>query len=154
MIPAHVRTIDAYLVRQGIGGLQCLVLRRAPGQTRAGAWEVVHGRIEPNERPEDAAVREALEETGLRLERLYSVRCVPFYVPSESYVNIAVVFAGFVAADAELALGNEHSHGEWLPFAEAAERLAWPSARDALRDIQQLLGSGSAGDLEGVLRLR
>jgi hypothetical protein len=37
---------------------------------------------------------------------------------------------------------------------EAAERLAWPSARDALRDIQQLLGSGSAGDLEGVLRLR
>jgi 8-oxo-dGTP pyrophosphatase MutT (NUDIX family) len=130
------------------------VLRRAAGQTRAGAWEVVHGRIEPNERPEDAAVRETFEETGMRVERLYSVRCVPFYVPSESYVNIAIVFAAFVGTDATIAVGEEHSDGEWLPFIEAAERLAWPSARDALRDIKQLLGNGSAGDLEGVLRLR
>jgi 8-oxo-dGTP pyrophosphatase MutT (NUDIX family) len=119
----------------------------------AGAWEVIHGRIEPGEKPEDAAWREVTEETGLTVERLYSIRCVAFYVQRESIVNIAPVFAAF-AAPGDVKLGEEHDDSAWLPIAEALERLAWPSARDALRDIQQLVGTGNAGPLEDVLRAR
>ncbi len=152
--PAEVGTVDVFIVRQTATGLEVLVLRRAPGMRCAGAWEVVHGRIEPGESPEDAAVREASEETGLLIERLYSVRCLPFYVLKQQIVNIAVVFAAFVAPAADVTLGEEHTDAEWLPVADAAERLAWPSARDSLRDIQQLLGAGAAGPLEDVLRAR
>ncbi|MGQ0643278.1 MAG: NUDIX domain-containing protein [Gemmatimonadaceae bacterium] len=154
MIRAAVGTIDAYVVRRGVHGLEVLVMRRATGMRCAGAWEVVHGRIEAGERPEDAAMREVREETGLEVERLYSIRCIAFYVQREARVNIAPVFAAFAAQPAPLILGEEHAEGEWLPIAEAAERLAWPSARDALRDIQQLVGTGDAGPLEDVLRVR
>jgi 8-oxo-dGTP pyrophosphatase MutT (NUDIX family) len=151
---AEVGSIDAFLVRQTPGGLETLVLKRAPGVRCAGAWEVVHGRIEEGERPEDAALREVAEETGLSVERLYSIRCVSFYVQRQDVVNIAIVFAAFVPSRGTVTLGAEHVAAEWLSFASAAERLAWPSARDSLRDIQQLLGSGDAGPLEDVLRAR
>ena len=151
---AEVGTVDVFVVRQATTGLEVLVMCRAPGMRCAGAWEVIHGRIETGERPEDAALRETSEETGLHVQRLYSVRCLPFYVLKQQRVNIAVVFAAFVAPTADFTLGEEHTDAEWLPFAEAAARLAWPSARDSLRDIQQLLGSGDAGPLEDVLRAR
>jgi len=154
MVQAEVGTIDAYVVRQSSGGLEVLTLKRAAGMRCAGAWEVIHGRIESGERPEDAAMREVTEETGLQVERLYSIRCVAFYVQRQGIVNIAPVFAAFVAATADVRLGEEHEAAEWLPIADAPERLAWPSARDALRDIQQLVGSGHAGPLEDVLRAR
>ena len=44
------------------------------------AWEPVHGHIEPGEEPEDAALRELREETGLAADRLYIVRVQPFYL--------------------------------------------------------------------------
>ncbi|MGX1809344.1 NUDIX domain-containing protein [Nocardia sp. NPDC055321] len=45
-----------------------LLVRRAPGVFLAGRWELPGGGIEAGERPEDAAVREVAEETGLRIE--------------------------------------------------------------------------------------
>ncbi|WP_067695149.1 NUDIX domain-containing protein [Nocardia jejuensis] len=45
-----------------------LLVRRAPGVFLAGRWELPGGGIEPGERPEQAAVREVAEETGLSIE--------------------------------------------------------------------------------------
>jgi len=47
-----------------------LVGRRLPDVALAGLWEFPGGKIEPGETPEAAAVRECLEETGLRVEPL------------------------------------------------------------------------------------
>ncbi len=129
-------------------------MRRAQGVRCTGAWEVVHGRIEPGEKPEQAARREVVEETGLEVERLYNVTCLPFYLDKLGVVNMAVVFAAFVAAEGDVWLGEEHDASEWLPAAEAADRIAWPRARDMIRDILQLVGAGHAGPLEDVLRVR
>lgn len=154
MIPLQVETVDVYLVRQTVAGLDVLVMRRATGNRRAGAWEVIHGRIEHGEQPEDAALREVGEETGFAVERLYNVTCLPFYLHRERMVNVAVVFAAFVAGDSEVRLGPEHDAATWLPASQAADRIAWPRARDMLRDILQLVGQGHAGPLEDVLRVR
>lgn len=154
MIPLQVETIDVYLVRQAVGGLEVLVMRRAKGARCAGAWEVIHGRIEQGEHPEDTALREVAEETGFAVERLYNVTCLPFYLHRQGKVNVAVVFAAFVMEDAELRLGPEHDAAQWLPVSQAADRIAWPRARDMLRDIVQLVGTGDAGPLEDVLRVR
>ena len=44
-----------------------LVGQRPPEKPLAGYWEFPGGRVEPEERPGDAAVRECLEETGLHV---------------------------------------------------------------------------------------
>lgn len=39
----------------------------AQGQDKAGRWHIPSGSVEPGENPQDTAVREAYEETGLRV---------------------------------------------------------------------------------------
>jgi 8-oxo-dGTP diphosphatase len=50
---------------------QLLIGQRPPGVALAGLWEFPGGKIEPDETPEAAAVRECLEETGLAVEPLF-----------------------------------------------------------------------------------
>lgn len=45
-----------------------LVQKRAADRSMAGLWEFPGGKIEPNERPENALVRELYEELGISLQ--------------------------------------------------------------------------------------
>jgi len=145
--------VDVFVFRHGPSGLRVLILRRAEGTRCTGAWEVVHGRVEPDERPEDAAIREVREETGLPVERLYNLTCQPFYLHRLGTVQVAVVFVAFVGSDT-IRLGAEHDTGEWLAPDEAMGRLSWPRSISALRDAVQVLHTGDAGPMEDVLRIR
>ena len=161
--PLRVGVVDVYVVHPDPAGWEAwrvLVLQRAPSGTRCPlAWETVHGRIEPGERPEDAALRELREETGFAAERLYNVTTQAFYLhgsaPGAGHaVQVAVAFCAFVGAAAAPALGPEHAAHAWLAPAAARERLAWPREREALDHVRVLLGAGDAGPLEDVLRVR
>lgn len=54
----------ALVDRQG----RVLLQRRAPGRAMAGLWEFPGGKVEPDERPEAALVRELEEELGIEVE--------------------------------------------------------------------------------------
>lgn len=153
MTSLSVGVVDVFVCRHSRDGLSVLVLRRATGTRCTGAWEVVHGRVEPDERPEDAAVREVHEETGFAVERLYNVTCQPFYLHRLSTVQMAVVFVAFVAVGPDARLGPEHDSAEWLTPDEAMGRLSWPRSISALRDVVQVLHTGDAGPVEDVLRV-
>lgn len=154
MTDIRVSIVDVYPIRRGADGLELLVLRRAPGGRCAGSWESVHGHIEPGEPPADAALRELREETGLRPAALYNLSRVEcFYQHRLDQVALVPVFVALVEPAAEAASGAEHDAIEWLPFGRARERLAWPRERRALEDIEILLGGGTAGPLEDVLRV-
>ncbi|MEQ8787223.1 MAG: (deoxy)nucleoside triphosphate pyrophosphohydrolase [Pirellulaceae bacterium] len=45
-----------------------LIGQRPPGAKLAGLWEFPGGKIEPGETPEQAAIRECREETGLAVD--------------------------------------------------------------------------------------
>jgi 8-oxo-dGTP pyrophosphatase MutT (NUDIX family) len=113
----------------------------------------VHGRIESGERPEQSAVREVLEEAGLRVSRLYNIAVQPFYLPSLGIVTAAVVFAAFVDDPADVQLGPEHDGYEWMSPSDAEARFIWPRSRTIFRDIVALLKTGDAGPVEDVLRV-
>lgn len=149
----RVGVVDVFVLRRRAGGWDALLMQRAPAVRCPGAWEAVHGSIEPGERPEDAAVREVVEETGLTVERLYNVTVQPFYLHAQRVVQLAVVFAAIVR-DGPLELGEEHTSGQWVPLAEAAKRYAWPSERANVMQAAALLAGGDAGNMEDVLRVR
>jgi dihydroneopterin triphosphate diphosphatase len=154
MTELRVGVVDVYVIRPDRAEWLVLTLQRGAGTRCPTAWEAVHGRIEPGERPEDAAVREVGEETGLVVDRLYNVTCQPFYLHALGVVQVAVVFAAFVREPADVTLGDEHQRYEWLSVAGAASRFAWPREREALGQIATLLAGGDAGPMEDVLRVR
>ena len=153
MTDLRVGVIDVYVIRPYRADWLVLSLQRSRDTRCPGSWETVHGRIEANERPEHAAVREVREETGLALDRLYNVTCQPFYLHTVGVVQMAVVFAACVTEDSDVRLGVEHERYEWLSMSEAAARFTWPREREALEHIGILLGSGDAGPAEDVLRV-
>ena len=153
MTSISVGTIDVYCLDPSESEWHVLTLQRAHDTRCPTAWETVHGHIEAGESPEQAAVREVHEETGLTVQRLYNVTVQPFYLHKLATVELAVVFAAFVDHDHAITLGAEHMRHEWLPPNGALERFVWPRERAALRDVLQLLKSGDAGEVEDVLRV-
>ena len=153
MAQVSVGTIDVFVIRPLPAGWRVLTVQRSRDTRCPGAWETVHGRIEPGESPEQAAVREVREETGLEVQRLYNVIVQPFYLHKLATVELAVVFAAFVNRADHITLGEEHMQAEWLPPDAALERFVWPRERQALRDVLQLLRDGHAGPVEDVLRV-
>jgi type II secretory ATPase GspE/PulE/Tfp pilus assembly ATPase PilB-like protein/8-oxo-dGTP pyrophosphatase MutT (NUDIX family) len=149
-----IGTIDVYVIRPLAEGWRVLVLQRALDTRCPTAWETVHGHIEEGEEPEDAALREVREETGLETGRLYNVTVQPFYLHRSHTVQLAVVFAAFVDEPAAFTLGGEHQRAEWLSVDEALDRFQWPREREALREIAHLLRTGDAGPVEDVLRVK
>lgn len=154
MTSLRTSLVDVYVLRMAGSSLECLALRRAPGGRCPGSWESVHGHIEPAEQPAGAASRELEEETGLIPLRLYNLSRVElFYQHRTDEVALVPVFAAFVSPEARVRLGSEHDSFEWLTPPAARLRFAWPRERRALDDIETLLGTGSAGPVDDVLRV-
>jgi 8-oxo-dGTP pyrophosphatase MutT (NUDIX family) len=130
-----------------------LALQRTKGTRCPGAWEIVHGHIEPGEEPADAAVREVLEETGLSVARLYNLRVAPFYLHRARIVELAIVFVAFVDEPANAVTSGEHDRVEWLSVDEALARFGFPSERASLREAVELLSTGDAGPVDDVMRI-
>ncbi len=153
-VPLRTGVVDVYVVRGGGPDRRFLALRRAPGGRGPGAFEAVHGKIEPGERPEDAAWRECVEESGLTPARLYSITTNPFYLAPAGVVMLAIVFCA-VVEDGEVALGPEHDAHAWWTADEARQRYTWPREREMVAHIEALIGAdGTAGPHESVLRVR
>ena len=149
----EIGTVDVYVIRPRSDGWKVLALQRSMDTRCPGAWESVHGHLEPGEEPEQAAVREVREETGLDVARLYNVTVQPFYLHTTHTVMVAVVFAAFVEEPGTVTTGPEHQRHEWLDVDDALRRFHWPRERAALTEIRDLLSSGDAGPVEDVLRV-
>ncbi len=157
MIPLRLVYVDVYVVRHGgtAGAeMEFLLLRRAPTGRCPGAWEAVHGHVEPGETPVEAARRELDEETGLVPMAWYNLsRCESFFLHRDNAVAVIPAFAAVVPPGSEVRLGPEHDDHVWLTPIEARARYSWPRERRALDDLLVLLTDGDAGPLEDVLRL-
>jgi 8-oxo-dGTP pyrophosphatase MutT (NUDIX family) len=152
--PPPPTVVDVFVLRRRRATWQLLTLQRAPHGTRCpGAWEVVHGRIEPGERPEQAALREVREETGLTVAHLYNVTVTQFYLHTTGQVHVAVAFAAVIDEAFVPVLGLEHQAWRWRSLKGARRWLAWPREREGCEHIAWLLRGGDAGAVDDVLRV-
>ena len=108
-----------------------LLLWRHRFTTDTWGWEVPAGRVDAGETPEEAAVRETLEETGWRPGPLTSLVT---YFPNNGQSDLA--FHLFVADGAEhVGDPTDPSESEriaWLPLSELRAAVANREVRDGL----------------------
>jgi 8-oxo-dGTP pyrophosphatase MutT (NUDIX family) len=112
-----------------------------PGGRPQGVWALPKGVIEPGRSPEETALREVAEETGLHGESLGKLGDVK-YVYSESWEGgsgerVFKVVSFFLVRSTGGRLGDiapEHAHevaeAKWLPLDEAPKLLAYKGERE------------------------
>jgi 8-oxo-dGTP pyrophosphatase MutT (NUDIX family) len=130
------------VVRRLRGGWFLAAIR--PQGKPEGLWALPKGLIDPGERPEQTAVREAREEAGIEatlVRKLGDVR----YVYTWKGERVFKVVSFYLLRYRRGRLGPEHAHevaeARWLPLEEAPSLLAYKGERDmaesaltALRD--------------------
>jgi 8-oxo-dGTP pyrophosphatase MutT (NUDIX family) len=123
-----------------------VVIRRGPDstevslaarRTRKGAlaWGLPKGLVEPGEGPEEAALREVQEETGLEARILTSLGEISYwYVWDSERVRKRVAFFLMEATGGDV---SKHDHEmeevRWFPLADAPRRATYPTERGVLR---------------------
>lgn len=94
-------------------GPELLVMKRASGFA-GGGWFLPGGHVEPGERPEEAAVRELREETGIGLDpALLSLATVMTYAHGTE-TAYCLVYNAAAPAEAQAVLNDEHVAAKWM----------------------------------------
>ena len=120
----------AILVLDGKNRL--LLMKRADN----GFWGPPGGATEPGERVEEAARRETLEETGLRIGAmsLFGVFSGPElyykYPNGDEVYNVTIVYLsqdlGYVSGNTHIQLNSEHTEWGWFPQHDIPENISPP----------------------------
>ena len=115
----------------------------AARRTRRGdlAWGLPKGLIEPEETPEEAAVREVREETGLEAEVEASLGDIRyFYIWEGVRVRKAVHFFLMRATGGDVSLhDHEMEDVQWFPLSVALRRATYKGEREVLQRAAERL---------------
>src|SRR5437667_7302552 len=96
-------------------------------------WTLPKGKIEPDETPEDCALREVREETGLRCDLVRPLGCTA-YVDRRGRDKVACYWVMEVRGG-RFKAGIEVDKLQWLPMEDAVKRLTY--GRDKTLLLQQ-----------------
>ncbi len=126
--------------RRSDDGVEIVLAAR---RTRRGdlAWGLPKGLIEPEETPEEAAVREVREETGLEAEVEASLGDIRyFYIWEGVRVRKAVHFFLMRATGGDVSLhDHEMEDVQWFPLSVALRRATYKGEREVLQRAAERL---------------
>jgi 8-oxo-dGTP pyrophosphatase MutT (NUDIX family) len=107
-------------------------------------WSLPKGHIEDGESPDEAAVREVEEETGIKGRVLAPLGVIDFwFVAEERRVHKTVHHFLLEAAGGELSDEDiEVVEVAWVPMSQLDERLAYADERRLVADAARLLAEG------------
>lgn len=130
-----------------------LLLHRAGGEKiYPNIWQFITGSIEDKERAVDAAIREVIEETGIKPTAIWVVPCVlSFYDANSDTINVCPFFAAEVNENISVQLSSEHDNFGWFTYDEAIHRLELPSWKEGLRIVNEyIVLSGEGANLQRI----
>ena len=115
-------------------GDEVLLIRRAT-PPRIGEWSLPGGRLEKDEEPAAAALRELTEETGVTARLLGLIEIVDTIMgePEKLYLlhDYAAVWTG-----GEPTPGDDADRAEFMPFEEACARVSWTETARIIQDAK------------------
>lgn len=109
-------------------GKELLLLHRnkKKNDVHAGKWIGVGGKLEAGETPQECAVREIFEETGLRAKPiLKGLITFPDFTPGNDWYTYVFKVTEFEGELAECAEGTL----EWVPYEEVLLKPTWEGDR-------------------------
>ncbi|GIW77743.1 MAG: hypothetical protein KatS3mg104_2806 [Phycisphaerae bacterium] len=105
-----------------------------------GTWQLISGRIQPNETAWEAGLREIREETGIEPTEYYRIPGISqFYRYEDDSINTMISFCAIVSSDVQVQLNDEHTRFQWITIDQAIEMLMWPVDRSALLEVRQTI---------------
>ena len=123
-----------------MGGVEILLIHRAPGRVYPGLWQCVTGRLEEGETMVAGALRELVEETGLGpadIEAFGETDIINwFHEATSDRVVCEGVFAARIRPDATVTLSHEHDDLRWCTPSEAHDLVVWPAYHRAIDQIE------------------
>ncbi len=131
---ANPRPAAAVLLERPDGDDTAILLLRRAVEPGAGDWDLPAGYLDPGESFEQAAVREAREESGIQVE-LIALTGVYHSAPANAVT--AVFRARPANASAKVTLDFESTEHAWVPRQDIADwlpRIAFKSMASAVSD--------------------
>ncbi len=109
-------------------------------------WCLPKGHLEGTETPEEAAVREIAEETGIDGQVLESLGAIDYWFFADGHrIHKTVHLFLLQATGGSVTVDNDPDHeavdAAWVDLDVLEERLAFPNERKAARLAQQRLGA-------------
>ena len=127
-----VKAAGGVVCREGSSGETEIVVVHRPAYDD---WTLPKGKVDPDETPEECALREVKEETGFRCELGRPVGCTA-YVDRRGRNKLACYWVMEVI-NGRFRPGGEVDRMAWLPVADAVKRLTYE--RDKALITQQPL---------------
>ena len=109
--------VSCYLVNNG----RILLLQRLPEKPQGGQWGTPAGKIDDNETPEEAVVREVFEETGIQLKEGRAQKINTIFVKFPEYDFNWHMFRSEVSQTDTKIKPDEHSAHLWVSPTEALQ---------------------------------
>ncbi|MBS3175701.1 NUDIX domain-containing protein [Candidatus Woesearchaeota archaeon] len=108
----------------------------------AGHWDYVKGHVEKNETVEQAALREAREEAGLK-----HIGVIPGFQESINYyyrkgkelMFKEVVFFVGMTKTSKIVLSHEHTDFAWKSYEEALKLVTFETAKEVLKKAHKFI---------------
>ena len=132
--------------RRGVGFEVALI---SVGET--ARWQLPKGLVGRGESPEEAALREVSEETGLRCETVAELERVEYWYFSKGGARrvrfhkfVHFFLMRFVSGDVS-GHDDEVNEARWFPLEEAEGVLAFKGERKALAQAREMLAAGAGG---------
>tara|TARA_B100000029_G_scaffold273687_1_gene268461 strand:- start:114 stop:590 length:477 start_codon:yes stop_codon:yes gene_type:complete len=139
MTNINVRCIDCHIVNIQNQTPNYLLLKRSKNKVYPNIWQCVTGKINLNETPIEAALREVNEETKLSPISLWSIDYVnQYYDPNNNSMNLIPVF-GMLVDQTKITLSEEHQEYKWLNFNDAKNKLLWTNQKKGLEYFQEII---------------
>ena len=122
MVPASAPAANLYGLGTSVYAQRAgriLILKRAGG-VASGAWYTPGGVVDPGETPEQCAVRELYEETGLRpSSALALVGLIPAHIYGHDSFLVAYACD---CAEGEVRISHEHEAWRWIDARDYRDR--------------------------------
>ncbi len=138
----HETSAGGLVVQPGAQGPEAALIAR---RSRRGTleWVLPKGHLEAGETPEQAAVREVAEETGIRGRIIGDLGTLTYwFVLGDQRVRKTVHHFLLQAESGELSdLDVETEEVAWLPLAEVRRRLAFSDERTLVTEAETLLAA-------------